>query len=178
MHILDLAQNSIRAMSNMVTISIDEDAIGDWLVIQVTDNGKGMDEDILLKISDPFYTTRTTRRVGLGLPLFKATAERSGGSLTIESTPGQGTDIRARFILGHIDRPPIGKMDDTIITLILCNPQIDFLYIHRTRAGEFKLDTREIRKVLDGVPIADPEIIMWIQSYIREGLSKIDGGVQ
>ncbi|HZJ82703.1 MAG TPA: ATP-binding protein [Clostridia bacterium] len=178
LHILDVTQNSISAMANMITITIDEDSLKDWLQIEIMDNGNGMDEDTILKITDPFYTTRTTRKVGLGLPLFKATAERCGGSLTVESALGKGTTIKVGFILGHIDRPPIGRMDETIASLILCNPQVNFIYNHKTTYGGFSLDTKEIQETLGDVPIEEPEVIMWIQSYIKEGLSKIDGGVQ
>jgi hypothetical protein len=178
LHLLDLAQNSISAMASLVQIYIYEDWQRDWVNITIVDNGRGMDEETILRVTDPFYTTRTTRKVGLGLPLYKATAERCGGHLTIESSPERGTKIVAEFMLSHIDRPPFGKLDDTIITLILCNPQVEFVYSHKTHKGEFKIDTRNIREIIGDMPIEHPEIIGWIHSYIREGLNEIDGGVQ
>lgn len=178
LHLLDLAQNSIAAGASLIRISIDEDGQRDRLKIIIEDNGRGMDEVAAKRATDPFYTTRTTRKVGLGLPLFIATMERCQGSVTIKSTVGKGTALRAQCSLAHIDRPPFGKLDDTISTLILCNPEIDFEYHHKTDSGEFKLDTREVRKTIGEIPIHHPEIISWIQSYIGEGLNEINGGVQ
>lgn len=178
LHLLDLAQNSISAGASIVQILIDEDWQRDWLSITIGDDGRGMDEETILKVADPFYTTRTTRKVGLGLPLFKATAERCDGHLAIESSIGTGTKIRAELRLGHIDRPPFGELKDTMVTLILCNPFVDFVYGHNTNKGEFKIDTREIRETIGEIPIGNPEIIGWIGSYIEEGLNEIDGGVQ
>lgn len=178
LHLLDLIQNSIVAKANLVKITIHEDEKKDWLHIAIEDNGKGMDQETIKKAIDPFYTTRTTRRVGLGIPLFKSTARRCKGDLKLESTVGKGTRIEARLQLGHIDRPPFGKLDDTIVTLILCNPEIDFVYSHNTNYGELKLDTREIRNVIGELPIDHIEVITWIQSYISKGLNEINGGVQ
>lgn len=178
LHLLDLVQNSIAAGADIINILIDEDKKNDWLRIGIEDNGRGMDKKTIEKVTDPFYTSRTSRRVGLGLPLFQAAAEACGGNLTVESEIGKGTSIKANFRLGHIDRPPFGRLDDSIITLILCNPGIDFVYNHKTNYGEFKLDTREIREVIEGISIENPEIIGWIQSYIKEGLNEINGGVQ
>ena len=177
LHLLDLVQNSITANASLIEISIEEDKKEDLLNIVVEDNGKGMDKETMEKAVDPFYTTRTTRKVGLGLPLFKATAQRCGGDLKIQSTVGQGTKIQIGLKLSHIDRPPFGKMEDTIVSLILCNAEIDFVYSHKTNYGEFILDTREVRKVIGELPINNVEVITWIQSYIREGLNEINGGV-
>ncbi|NLN42589.1 MAG: sensor histidine kinase [Clostridiales bacterium] len=177
LHLLDLVQNSIAAEANLIEISIEEDEKKDWLSIVVDDNGKGMDEETIEKAVDPFYTTRTTRKVGLGLPLFRATAQRCGGDLRIQSIVGRGTRIQIELQLKHIDRPPFGRMEDTIVSLILCNAEIDFVYSHKTNYGEFILDTREVRKIIGELPINNTEVIAWIQSYIREGLNEINGGV-
>ena len=178
LHLLDLVQNSVAAGANLIKIFIDEDRERDWLSIGIEDDGRGMDEEAIKRITDPFYTTRTTRKVGLGLPLFQATTQRCGGTLTIKSVVGEGTEIKAELRLGHIDRPPFGKLDDTMITLILCNPEIDFVYDHKTNYGRFRLDTREIRQTIGEIPMEHPEIIGWIQSYMQEGLNEINGGVQ
>lgn len=178
LHLLDLVQNSVAAGANLVKIIIYEDGQKDWLSIGIEDDGRGMDEETIKRVTDPFYTTRTTRKVGLGLPLFQATTQRCEGTLTIKSAVGKGTEIKAGLRLRHIDRPPFGKLDDTMTTLILCNPEIDFVYSHKTNYGEFRLDTREIRQTIGEIPIEHPEIIAWIQSHIKEGLNEINGGVQ
>ena len=177
LHLLDLVQNSIAAGASLVKIAFDEDEDRDWLCIVIEDNGKGMDKETIERAIDPFYTTRTTRKVGLGLPLFKAAVQRCSGNLSIQSVVGEGTRIEAELQLGHIDRPPFGKLDDTMATLILCNPEIDFVYSHKTIYGQVILETGEIRKTIGELPIEHPEVINWIQSYIREGLNEINGGV-
>ena len=177
LHLLDLVQNSIAAGATQIVINVEEDEEKDWLSIAIEDNGRGMDNETIKRATDPFYTTRTTRKVGLGLPLFKATTERCGGHLNLQSTVGKGTRIEAEFQLGHIDRPPFGRIDETMVTLILCNAEIDFVYSHKTKYGQFLLDTREIRKIIGELPINNVEVITWIQSYIREELNEINGGV-
>lgn len=178
LHILDLVQNSIAAKATVVEISIIEDGNKDWLTIKISDNGKGIENQIIDKVTDPFYTTRTTRKVGLGLPLFKAAAERCGGSFSIRSTLNVGTCIEANFILSHIDRPPFGDLAETLLAIIICNPCVDIVYSHKTNSGSFVLDTREIRAKITGIPIDHPDVIDWIRSYIVEGLMKINGGVE
>ena len=177
LHILDLVQNSISAMADTVDISIIEDAEKDWLSIKIQDNGRGMESQVLDVVTDPFYTTRTTRKVGLGLPLFKAAAEGCGGKFNITSTPAVGTCVEASFVLSHIDRPPFGNLADTLITIILCNPDITLIYNHKTNYGFFRLDTGEISDRIAGIAINHPDVIDWIKSYIVEGLNEINGGV-
>jgi len=178
LHILDLVQNSIAAMASLVEIYIVEDIENNWLTVKIIDNGKGMDKQVIDRVIDPFYTTRTTRKVGLGLPLFKAAAEGCGGDLNITSEPGVGTCIEASFILNHIDRPPFGNLAETLITIIICNPNLDIVYCHKTDYGSFTLDTRVVRDKIAGIPIDNPDIIDWIKSYIVEGLNEINGGVE
>jgi hypothetical protein len=178
LHILDLIQNSIAAGASLIKLTIYEDKEKNWLTIDIEDNGKGMDKIVMRRAADPFYTTRSTRKVGLGLPLFVAMAQRCGGDVVLKSTKGKGTSIKSGFQLNHIDRPPFGKLEDTITTLILCNPDIDFVYIHKVNDDEFKLDTRDIRQIIGDIPIEHPEIINWIQSYMKDGLNEINGGVQ
>ncbi|MGI5851540.1 MAG: ATP-binding protein [Clostridiales bacterium] len=178
LHILDLIQNSIAADASHIELTIYEDKDKNWLIVDIEDNGKGMDETAMRRATDPFYTTRSTRKVGLGLPLFTAMAQRCGGDVVLESIKGKGTRIKSGFQLNHIDRPPFGNLEDTITTLILCNPKIEFVYIHKVNNDEFKLDTRDIRQVIGDIPIEHPEIINWIKSYIKDGLKEINGGVQ
>ncbi|HZJ56827.1 MAG TPA: ATP-binding protein [Clostridia bacterium] len=178
LHILDLIQNSVVAGASLIKLTIYEDENKNRLFIDIEDNGKGMDEEAIKRATDPFYTTRSTRKVGLGLPLFKTMAQRCGGDTVIKSVVGKGTRVLSDFQLGHIDRPPFGKLDDTMVTLILCNPEIDFIYSHRVNNEEFKFDTREVRGTIEEIPIEHPEILKWIQSHIKEGLNEINGGVQ
>ena len=177
LHLLDLAQNSISAGANLVEISIREDREKDHKWVQISDNGKGMDEEQVNKVYDPFYTTRTTRKVGLGIPMFKASAEASGGKLEMISQKGKGTTLLALFIDSHIDCLPLGKMEETIAALIFMNPEVDFVYTHENNCRQFLLDTRQIREVIGEVNIAEPEIVNWITIYIKEGLEELYGGV-
>lgn len=182
LHILDLSQNSISAGACLIQISINEDIDADRLVISIEDNGKGMDQDFLQRVKDPFVTTRTSRRVGLGIPLMLAACKRCDGDLVIESEKNVGTKLTATFKYSHIDRAPIGDMAETMMSLILAgserNEAIDFVYRHSINHREFCLDTREIRKVLGSdVTLGEPEVLMWIKDYINEGLENLRGGV-
>ena len=177
LHILDIVQNSISAMADTVSLYVTEDLHNDRLIVAVDDNGRGMDEETAKKVIDPFYTTRTTRKVGLGLPLLNAVAEACDGSLVINSQPGRGARIEARFSLSHIDRPPLGNITDTMITLIVCNPDVDFVYEHSTESGKFVFDTRLVRNEIPDIPLGDPDVLEWIRSYLSEGLNEIRGGV-
>ncbi len=170
LHILDLVQNSISAEADTVEIYIKSEL--DILELKIKDNGKGMDKEAVGKALNPFFTTRTTRRVGLGLSFLKASAEATGGSVSISSQPYKGTTIKAVFNTSHIDCLPLGSVEDTMVTLILCNPVIRFIFIYKTDNSLFKLDTAEILKVLDGVNITDPDVISWIKEYIKEGLNE------
>lgn len=176
LNILDVAQNSVKARASLITIAVDEDAAADLLRIAITDNGCGMTPEVLAQVTDPFYTTRTTRKVGLGVPLLKMGCEMTGGSFSIESEPGKGTAVLAQLGLSHIDRSPLGDICSTIVSLIQCNPDIDFVYTHRTEKGEFSADTREFRAVLEGIPLSSPEVVAFIRAYIGEHLTEIEGG--
>ncbi len=177
LHILDLAQNSISAGATLIEISIRDGLEKEQKWVEIRDNGKGMDQEKVNRVIDPFYTTRTTRKVGLGIPMFKASAEASGGKLQITSQLGKGTTLQALFISTHIDCIPLGNMEETITALIFMNPEVNFVYIHENDGKQFLLDTRQIREVLGEVNIADPEIINWIKIYIKEGLEELNGGV-
>jgi signal transduction histidine kinase len=145
LHILDIVENSIRAKASRIKIKIVEDTGKDLLTIEIKDNGQGMDEETIKKVLDPFFTSRTTRKVGLGLPLLSQAARESGGDIKIESKVGRGTRIKASFGYSHIDRKPLGNIEETLITLIAGNPETDFVYEHKKDELEYSLDTKEIR---------------------------------
>jgi Histidine kinase-, DNA gyrase B-, and HSP90-like ATPase len=173
-HILDIAENSVRAGAKLIEINIEEDSKNDLLTIEIIDDGHGMTENVLKKVLDPFYTTKTVRRVGLGLPLLSDAAQRAGGSLQVESQENQGTRVKATFGLHHLDRQPLGDILNTIIILIVANSEVDFFYKHRHNDRRLEMDTREIRKEIEDVPINHPEIVKYIRGVIEEGLREIE----
>ncbi len=145
LHILDIVENSIRAKASRIEIKVVEDIRKDLLTIEIKDNGQGIDEETVKKVLDPFFTTKTTRRVGLGLPLLSQAARESGGDVGIESKVGRGTRVKTTFGYSHIDRKPLGNMGATLTTLIAGNPEVDFIYEHKNDELEYRLDTKEIR---------------------------------
>jgi len=173
-HILDIAENSIRAGAGTVEIVINEDSAKDLLTIKINDNGSGMTKEEIKKVEDPFYTTKTVRRVGLGIPLLANAAEMAGGSLRLKSAKRKGTKLTATFALSHLDRQPMGNITTTMLTLIAGNSEVDFIYKHRHNDRRFTLDTRQIRKEIDDVRINHPEIIKYIRGVIDEGLREIE----
>lgn len=175
LHLLDIAQNSIKAAATQIIISLE--CIDGKLVFTITDNGCGMGPEILATVTDPFTTTRTTRKVGMGLPLLKLSAEMTGGSLDVISEKGKGTTVRAEFIIDSIDRIPTGDLDETIKILIQANPELDFEIRFRNEMREYDLKTSEIKKMLKGLSICNPEIIRWIGESIQDGMKEVFGGV-
>ncbi|HEX3025998.1 MAG TPA: ATP-binding protein [Clostridia bacterium] len=173
LNILDIAQNSVSAGASLIEITVDEQPGPDSLIVTIRDNGKGMTPEQVEAVTDPFYTTRTTRKVGLGVPFFKMAAEMSGGSFSIRSKVGEGTVVCGKFGLSNIDRMPIGDVNATILTLITCNPGLDFVYTRRKGGGEFILDTREVRNVLGEVPLNNGEVTLWIRDFLREGEAEV-----
>lgn len=173
LHILDIAQNSIRAGATLIRIVIAEDFQKDLYSIVIEDDGKGMDEITLAQVTNPFYTTRTTRKVGLGLPLLKQNAEMCEGQLSISSEPGKGTMLKVVFKHSHIDRPPQGDIAATMKILIAGSPEIDFEYQHKVNGDGFKLKTKEIKETLDGIPINEPEVLSFIESMISENIKAL-----
>lgn len=174
MHILDIAQNSITAKCSLVEIEVEEDIPKNRLVIQIKDDGCGMSEEMVQRVSDPFTTTRTTRKVGMGIPLFKEAAESAGGSFSITSQLGVGTTVRAEFQYDHIDRQPLGNMADTLPIIIGNCENADLVYIHRVNGQEFALDTREIRTILgEEIALSTPDVMSWIRDYVKEGEERI-----
>lgn len=171
LNVLDIAQNSVVADSTLVTIEACEDCRKNELTLRVSDNGKGMTKEQLNAVRDPFFTTRTTRKVGLGVPLFKMAAEMTGGSFSIESEPGKGTATTAVFKTDNVDFTPLGDMTGTVVTLITMNPQMDFVYRYQKDDKLFELDTRQLREILGDVPFSQPSIAQWLTEYIRENTS-------
>ena len=177
LNVMDVAQNSVRAEASVVRISVTESDKDDRLTIEIADDGCGMTEEQVQQVIDPFFTTRTTRKVGLGVPLFKLSAEQTGGSFDIQSEKGVGTTTTASYVKSHVDMTPLGDINDTIKILIQCNPDIDFIYTNTTDNGSFTLDTRELKEVLgDDVSLDAPDVLEWIKDYLEENTQNIYGG--
>ena len=168
LHVLDIAQNAVRAEAARLSIALER--CGGMLTITITDDGCGMSEDFLKGVTDPFVTTRTTRRVGMGLPLYKLAAEQAGGSFAIRSRQGEGhgTVVTATFDTGNIDCPPLGDMTETVITLLQGNPSLALDYSCAGEDGEKRLSTDEMREFLGGVPLNAPEVLDWVREYLCE----------
>lgn len=175
LNILDVAENSIRAGASLVEIQVAANTGKDTLSIIIKDNGRGMTKEQAARVEDPFYTTRTTRKVGLGVPFFKQAALGTGGTFSIESQLGVGTCVKAVFIYSHIDRMPLGDITATIHTLITYNTQTDFLYTYIYNDKSFILDTREFKEILGGVPLDTPEVSAYIREYLAENKAGVDG---
>ena len=171
LNILDITENSVKAGATLTEISITES--GNKLIISIKDDGCGMSEDIVRSVVDPFYTTRTTRKVGMGVPLFKMAAEQTGGKLEIISDTGEdhGTTVTAYFYKDHLDFTPLGDVISTVTTLIQGHPDTDFLFTHLIDDKEIRLDTRELRAVLEGVPLNTYDVLEWIRGYLEEQYS-------
>ena len=176
LNILDIAQNSLSAGAGLVTLTVDEDSGADSLTLRVEDDGRGMDADTLQRVRDPFYTTRTTRKVGMGIPLFRMAAEMTGGSLDIVSEPGKGTAVTASFSLSHIDRMPLGDINSTMFTLIVFNEQIDFHYRYAYDEKEFTLDTKQMKELLGGMSFKEAEVSRFIREYLEDNKAEVDDG--
>ena len=177
LNILDIAQNSIAAGASLITIEIAENTQAGELTITVGDNGCGMTEEQLKNVLDPFFTTRTTRKVGMGIPLFKLAAEQTGGSLKIESEKGKGTTTSAVFKTDSIDFTPLGDVTSTVPILISMNTDRDFIYTRRLDGEGFELSTVQLKEILEGVPLSEPEVVQWMKDYINEQTNILLGGV-
>ena len=172
LNILDIAQNSIGANATLIEIGVEVDE-NDFLAITVRDNGKGMDQETVENVINPFFTSRTTRKVGLGVPFFKQAAEDTGGSFHIESQVGKGTTIKAVFDTSNIDYTPLGEVWDTVAILIQMNETIDFVYSVKKDGEEFVCDTRQLREIMEGMPLSDLNVVQWIKEFIRENQTEI-----
>ncbi len=177
LNILDIAQNSIAAGASLTEIRVAEDTAKHELIITVSDNGCGMTAEQVTNVLDPFYTTRTTRKVGMGIPLFKLAAEQTGGSLRIESEKGKGTTTSALFKTDSIDFTPLGDVASSIVILISMNTDRDFIYTRSRDSESFTLSTAEMREILGGVPLNEPEVVQWMKDYINEQTNILLGGV-
>lgn len=176
LNVMDVAQNSVRAQASLVFITVSESDRDDSLSITISDDGCGMTDEQVEQVVDPFFTTRTTRKVGLGVPLFKLSAEQTGGSFSITSKVGEGTTTKASYVKSHIDMTPLGDINSTVEILIRCNPDIDFVFTHSTDINSFTLDTRELREVLGDVSLDTPDVLEWIHQYLIEQSQIIYGG--
>lgn len=174
MNVLDIAENSVAVGATLIEITLDIDTGARRLTLTVADNGRGMSPELLETVTDPFTTSRTTRKVGMGLPLLKMAAEQTGGELLIKSAQNVGTVVTATFTLGHIDLMPVGDMASTIAALIQCSPEIDFIFTARADLDSFTADTREMRKILGGdISFALPQVALWLNEYLRENTNEI-----
>lgn len=168
LNILDIAQNSIAAGASLTEILVREDTVKKELLIGIYDNGKGMTAEQVRKVQDPFFTTRTTRKVGMGIPLFKMAAEQTGGEFTITSQVGVGTRVEALFKTDSIDFTPLGDIASTISTIVCMNEDKDFIYTRKVDDEEFKFSSADIKTVLEGVPLSEPSVMNWVEGYISE----------
>jgi anti-sigma regulatory factor (Ser/Thr protein kinase) len=168
LHILDLAENSIEAGASKIEIIIRENTKTDWLTIEIIDNGKGMSPEVLKRALDPFFTTKTVRRVGLGLSLFKDAAQEAGGDLTIQSKVGQGTKLKATFQLSHIDRKPMGSLTQTLMTLIIGHPEIRFIYSYQKNGQVKRFDSAALAKDQDLTTIGTVELVALVRKHLED----------
>lgn len=179
LNVMDVVQNSVSANASLITITVKESDKDDFLDIYIEDNGKGMSKEQVQNVIDPFFTTRTTRKVGLGVPLFKMAAQQTGGSFDIKSQLGVGTTLSAHFIKSSVDMTPLGDINSTVKILIQCNPTLDFVFSHSTDLGEFVLDTRELRQILgEDVPLDTLDVLEWIDGFLKEQSNIIYGGAK
>jgi anti-sigma regulatory factor (Ser/Thr protein kinase) len=173
LHILDILRNSVEAGATRIGVKLEEDLEADWLIIEVTDNGRGMSSEMVAKVLDPFVTTRNTRRVGLGLPLFAEAARQCEGGLEIQSSPGKGTRITARFRHSHWDRAPLGNIVATLMTILLSGTPLDLAYRHRRGDQVFHLDTAEVRAEVGEIPLTHPRLRDWLRNALEEGEAEL-----
>lgn len=174
LNILDIVQNSIKAKADLIEIMIEKQYHENRMTITIKDNGCGMTEEQIKKVENPFFTTRTTRKVGLGVPFFKMSAELTGGSFHISSKVNQGTVVKAVYVLNHIDLIPIGDMASTMMSLISVNPDVDFTYTYIVNEENFCLDTREVKEILAGMPVNSPEVLLFVKEFIEENTKQLN----
>jgi hypothetical protein len=171
LHIMDILQNSTRAKATIIVLNIEENIENDILIITFKDNGEGMSKETLQQALNPFFTTRTTRKVGLGLSLLKHNAELTGGTLAIDSQLHKGTEVTVTFGLSHIDRPPMGDLAGTIVLTASAYPNIRFIMHYKTNTIDYIFDTQEVKESLEGVSIQEPEIVQYLIEMVREEIS-------
>ncbi|HHT92909.1 MAG TPA: ATP-binding protein [Clostridiaceae bacterium] len=177
LHIMDLCENSIKAQASRIDILIKVDFDKDELIVSITDNGVGMDSEMLSKVVDPFTTGRTTRNVGLGIPFFKQACEMTGGHVEIVSRRKEGTTIKGKMVVSHIDRLPLGDIGETFQTLIMSKPEIDYVLRLENLMGSAAISTMEIKKELEDVPITTYEVLIWLKTFVNTKVSEILGDI-
>ena len=170
MHILDIIQNSLSAGASRIEIQVWEDVEHNLLTITIQDNGRGMTPEQVERVTDPFFTSRTTRRVGMGLPLYRQSAEQSGGTLRIESEVGVGTTVTATFVYDHLDRPPVGDLANAVVLMMSANPDHWFKFVYRYNQQSYSIDTQEINDSLEGFPMNNVQVMKMIEEMIRENM--------
>lgn len=175
LHLMDIAENSVAAGADNITIEVHEDLQKDLLTTSVTDDGRGMDAETAQRVLDPFYTTRTTRKVGLGIPLLKLAAEMTEGGLSLETEAGKGTKVEANFRHSHIDRMPLGDLSSTFLALLVSHPKIHWIFVYQTTAKDgnndrFEFDDMELKNELVDMSITEPEILKFVRGLIEEGI--------
>lgn len=175
LHLLDIAENSVSAKASTIQIDVKEDHAADRLQITVQDDGTGMTPEMVAKVTDPFVTSRTTRKVGLGIPLLKAAAEACNGGLTIESALGMGTCVTVEFQLSHIDRMPLGNLISTIITLVVGSPEVHWIFRYTVNGERFIFDDAPVKEAVEGLPLSDPDILGYLRSTLEEGFASLGG---
>lgn len=174
LHILDIGENAITAGASLLSITINENTEENSLFLKIQDNGRGLDTDAQEKALDPFYTTKASKRVGLGLPMLAQAAREADGELSLRSDEGKGTVVLARFVLDHIDRKPLGNIADTLITLIAAKGrEVDILYRHFKNGRDFLFDTRDVKQELEEVPITDPGVLNYLKEAVNNGLKDL-----
>jgi hypothetical protein len=173
LHLLDIAENSIAAEAKNITIEIEEDSNADLLKLKVEDDGRGMSEEMARQVVDPFVTTRTTRKVGLGIPLLKEAAEACNGSLTLSSEIGKGTSILVTFQRSHIDRMPLGDISTTFLNLLVSNPEIHWSFTYQSNNNIYRFDDVEIKETIGDVPLTEPEILSVLRQMIDTGIEEV-----
>lgn len=173
LHIMDMIENSLGARASLIEVSVSENRNANRLEIRIKDNGRGIPAHLLKEVTNPFFTTRTTRRVGLGLSLLKEAAKRCNGDFMVQSEEGHGTEVCASFERDHIDLAPMGDVGGSLTGLMMGNPDVDFLYTHEVDGRVFRLDTREVKRELEDVPISNPRVIVHLAKMIRESLAEI-----
>src|ERR1041384_1546605 len=178
LHLLDIAENSVAAGSRNVSIHVIEDLFSDRLSVSVIDDGCGMDAETLERVQDPFYTTRTTRKVGLGIPLLKLAAEMADGCFSLQSEPGKGAWLEAEFRHSHIDRMPLGDLASTFMTLLISHPQIDWTFLYRLtehngKSRDFLFESAELKSELGDISLTEPEVLTFLRGMFEEGIESV-----
>jgi hypothetical protein len=178
LHLLDIAENSVAAESHNISIHVHEDLFHDRLLASVIDDGRGMDAQTVQQVQDPFYTTRTTRTVGLGIPLLKLAAEMADGRFCLESEPGHGAWVEADFRHSHIDRMPLGDLASTFLTLLISHPAVDWTFLYRVtdrnkQSRDFLFESAELKSELGDVPLTEPEVLTFVRGMIEEGIESV-----